>query len=103
MKAGADVNRSSTVQFGSSSPFVEGVTPLMCAARFVAIEIAKVLLRCGANPNAVDGAGKNALAYAIEKRAWYEKITKGAAVPELIQTRLKTNAEMIQLLSSLTQ
>lgn len=101
VEAGADVNRPASVRFSSNSPPVNGVTPLMCAARFAALEIAKTLLKHGADKDAVDALGRNALAYAQEEEAFYERVKQrpDAVVPDLIRANSEKLSGIIQLLS----
>lgn len=62
IEAGADVN----FVFGPAYASTEGYTPLMVACHRGRLECAKALLRAGADPNYVNGAGDLTLFWAID-------------------------------------
>ena len=62
IEEGADVN----FVFGRAYKCEQGYTPLMCAAHRGRLECAKALLRSGADPNYVNGAGDLTTFWAID-------------------------------------
>ncbi len=63
IQAGANVNASAP----STSQVPAGITPLMLAAAKDHINVAKILLSEGANPNQTDNGGGTAIIYAVWK------------------------------------
>jgi len=62
---GADLNYSvSEKQIGRYGKIVQGITPLMVAARYGRAPVVKLLLRAGADANRLDSEGRSATDYA---------------------------------------
>ena len=75
IEEGADVN----FVFGRAYKCPEGYTPLMVAAHRGRLECAKALLRAGADPNYMNGAGDLTVFWAIDGGEEEEAAVGGAA------------------------
>jgi ankyrin repeat protein len=102
LNGGVEVNRAVDVRFSSSGPLEGGVTPLMCAARFVCPSVVESLLKHGASRTARDASGKVALAYAAEKIGFFERLQKRPDVknPDWVKAQLDKLTRIVEMISS---